>query len=285
LKIMGFLRVLLVVAIAGTTAFGQPPGAGKLTFEVASVRPSPPNRAASPKGIEVSGDHVHIGPMLLANLIGAAYGVPYYRIQGPNWLTELSTLKFTLFDVDATLPTGTGKADAPEMLRSLLAERFALSVEVGNMEVDGLALTVAKNGPKLRPKVGQGDASPRTKDDDGRVLIPIGAARIAMDAVKGLYVESSTTPGLVDYFSMYLAPMPVLDETGLTDEYDVKLNIPLPDIAPSQPGERVSVEELHARSIIDLSDAVASLGLRLERRKFPVKTVIVKHVEQNPTAN
>lgn len=283
---MGFMRVLLAGAIAGTAAFGQPPAEGKLRFELASVRASPPNSGPSVKGIEVSGDNVRIGPMVLVNLISVAYGVPNTRVQGPKWLTEISAgNRFTLFDVNAKLPSGTGNADVPEMLQNLLAERFALSAEVGNVEADALVLTVAKNGPKLKPKVGQGDTSARTKDDDGRVMIPIGAARIAIDPVKGLYLESSTTRGLIDYFSMRLSPQPVLDETGLTGEYDIKLNIPTPDLAPSQPGASVSSEEFRARAIDDLSNAVSSLGLRLERRKVPVKTVIVKNVEQNPTAN
>jgi len=283
---MGFMRILLAGAIAGTAAFCQPPAVGKLTFEVASVRASPPNSAPSVQGIEVSGDNVRIGPMILANLIGVAYGVPFSRVQGPKWLTEISAgNRFTLFDVNAKLPVGTGKADVPEMLRNLLADRFALSAEVGNVEADALVLTVAKNGPKLKPKVGQGDTSPRTKDDDGRVMVPIGAARIALGGGKELYLESSTTRGLIDYFSMRLSPMPVLDETGLTGEYDIKLHIPLPDHSPSQPGARVGLDELLDRAIDDLSNAVSSLGLRLERRKVPVKTVIVKNVEQNPSAN
>ncbi len=171
------LPALFAVAIAGSAAFGQPPTAGKPTFEVASVHQSPPNSRVSPRGIEVSGDRVHIGPMLLANLIGAAYGVPFDRVQGPKWLTEVSPgLLRTMFEVNANLPSGTDKTDAPEMLRNLLAERFALSAEVGSMDVDGLVLTVAKNGPKLRPKVAQADTSPRTKTDDGRVLAPMGAA-------------------------------------------------------------------------------------------------------------
>ncbi len=176
LKIMGFLRVLLTVATAGAAAFGQPTAAGKLTFEVASVRRSPPDSRVSPRGIEISGDRVHIGPIILANLIGAAYGVPYYRIQGPAWLTE----PHALFEVIANVPSGTDKSDVPEMLQNLLAERFALSAEVGSMQADGVVLTVAKTGHKLHQKVEQGDTTLRTKDADGRVLMPFGAARLAI---------------------------------------------------------------------------------------------------------
>ncbi len=79
--------------------------------------------------------------------------------------------------------------------------------------------------------------------------------------------------------------MPVFDETGLTGEYDIKLDIPVPDASRYQTGARVSLDELLAGVIDDLSGAVASLGLKLERRKILVKTVIVKHMEQNPTAN
>lgn len=134
---------------------------GQASFEVASIRQSPPGTAASPRGIEINGDSVHIGPMLLLNLIATAYGIPNQYVEGPGWLTSLQQMELRLFDINAKLPQGASKADAPTMLRKLLEQRFVLQAEQGTKQVDALVLMVGKNGAKLPPKSPDQDA--RTK--------------------------------------------------------------------------------------------------------------------------
>jgi len=273
---MRFLALAILMAVQ--VAFGQ------AAFEVASVRQSPAGSGASPRGIEINGDNVHIGPMLLLNLIATAYGVPNQYVEGPDWLTSLQKMELRLFDVNAKLPAGAGagRAEAPQMLKKLLAERFALSAEQGSKQVEAIALSVGKNGAKLPPK-SPGQES-RTKDEKGRTLISIGTAKLAVSA-EGAHVESAKIQGLGDYFSIHFGP-PVLDETGLTGEYDIKLDIAPADIKSlQQDGARPTAEALREQSIRDVSDAVERLGLKLERKKAIVKTVLVKSVEKNPTEN
>jgi uncharacterized protein (TIGR03435 family) len=269
---------LLFWMLAAWPVFGQNPPAGGLSFEVASVHPLPPHSAPSARGLEISGDRVHIGPMILVNLIATAYGVQNYQVKGPAWLTSLQEI--TLFDVDAKASGGTTRAAAQEMLRNLLAERFALSVEIGSTEADAFALRVAKDGPKLRQRDASAAVTEPAKDYKGIPLVQMGPMKIAPAADGSAHVESSGIPGLIFYFTnIRFYPTPVVDETGLTGEYDIRLDIPPMDLTDLHPGEAVQ------RSLDAVSIGLAKLGLRLEPRKTTLKAVIVKHVEKDPTAN
>jgi uncharacterized protein (TIGR03435 family) len=77
---------------------------------------------------------------------------------------------------------------------------------------------------------------------------------------------------------------PVVDMTGISGVYNFKLNwkedstvAPNPEIV--RPLEQLSMDAAPALH------SVASLGLRAERRKVPLKYFIVDHAEKEPTAN
>jgi uncharacterized protein (TIGR03435 family) len=252
-----------------------------IKFEVASVRPSPPHSAPSVKGLEISGDRVHVGPIVLVNLIAGAYGVQNYQVQGPAWLT--STAGLTLFDVDAKAPSSSPRSAVLQMLQNLLAERFSLSVEVGSTDVEGRVLLVAKGGPRLpNPQSGTGN-SETAKSYNGMPMIQLGGIRAAVGTDGSQHVEASNIGGLISYFTMRYAPTPFVDETGVTGDYDIKLDIPPADLGGTQPGGSPALArelELDAPT-----SALTRLGLRLERRKIALKAIIVRHVEKNPTEN
>jgi uncharacterized protein (TIGR03435 family) len=65
------------------------------------------------------------------------------------------------------------------------------------------------------------------------------------------------------------AEAPVVDETGLTGQYSVKIRT---SANPDGSGDTVF-------------DAVEKLGLKLEPRKVTVDTVVVDQVSKTPTAN
>lgn len=128
------------------------------------------------------------------------------------------------------------------------------------------------------------DQDARTKDDKGRTLISIGTAKIAV-STEGVHAESSKIQGLVDYLSIRFTE-PVINETGLSGEYDIKVDIAPADIkALQQDGARPTPEALREQSMRDASDAVERIGLKLDRKKTVVKTIAVKSVEKTPTEN
>src|SRR5262245_22922392 len=97
-----------------------------LTFELADIHASPPSTLAAlaaMSGGVPRGGRYELRNASMLDLIRTAYGVePEKVIGGPNWLTS------DRFDVIAKVPAGTTQEKARLMLRTLLAERFGLTV-------------------------------------------------------------------------------------------------------------------------------------------------------------
>jgi uncharacterized protein (TIGR03435 family) len=96
-------------------------------------------------------------------------------------------------------------------------------------------------------------------------------------------IEASTVAGLVKSLPMRL---PVVDETGLSGEYDIRIEIPVaapPALAGGDFRQRLedAVEETE-HSVVE---AVQKLGLKLIRRKVTVRTIVVDHADLTPTDN
>lgn len=142
-----------VLGVSLVSLFAQAPP--KLQFEVATVRPSPPisslaAQAASGKidlGMRSDATQFDMKFMSLTNLIATAYKVKPYQIVGPDWM------KTQLWEIHARLPEGSTKEQIPEMLQSLLAERFKMTFHMENREHPVYALTVSKSGLKMKEAV------------------------------------------------------------------------------------------------------------------------------------
>jgi uncharacterized protein (TIGR03435 family) len=267
-------RQMLLLTMVFSFAFGQSPQ-DKMTFEVASVRPSAPGSAPSIRGLEIEGDRVHVGPMVLINLIALAYGVKNTHVQGPAWLTSPSEL--VLFDIEAKAPAGSSPSAAQQMLQNLLRERFLLNAEGGSIDADAIVLVAAKGGAKLPPRQTGAESAKTYK---GTPLFQLGSVKIGNPADGSQYIEATGIQGVVDYLSARYLPTPFVDQTGLAGEYDIKLEIPAPDRMNLQPGESPLQRSLDALSV-----GLAKLGLAFERCKTPMKAVFIKSVEKRPTEN
>lgn len=94
------------------------------------------------------------------------------------------------------------------------------------------------------------------------------------------------------YFSWIVSGMldrPVLDQTGLTQHYDFKLEWtpePPPDLgARADAGANVPPRELPPASGPDIFTALREqLGLKLESHKGPVEVMVIDHIEK-PSEN
>lgn len=119
--------------------------AQQLKFEVAAIKPVT-LRSAGPSlaGLHVEGTRVDLGMMSLTTLILLAYKVEPFQITGPDFLP------LTRFDIQAKMPDGATKAQVPEMLQTLLAERFGLKLRKETREQQVYALVVGQDGPKLK---------------------------------------------------------------------------------------------------------------------------------------
>ena len=193
----------------------------------------------------------------LKNLVRAAYEVrSSHHIEAPAWMESAT------FDVVANVPPGATREQANLMLQNLLADRFQLKVHRSTRELPIFALVVAKNGPRLKVAAGDPDApKPRgTLWSGGRKRFEFDSWTMANFA--------RTLESDVD--------RPVIDMTGLTGTYDIRL------------------EFADARSTFGPPDPQAAelftalteqLGLRLESRRGPVDVLIVDSALRQPKEN
>src|SRR3954451_10262547 len=116
--------------------------AGQPTFEVASVKPAPPQSGHMFR-IGMSGGpgtpdpgRINFENVSLKNVIMRAYNVKGYQISGPSWLDS------ERFDITAKVPAGATKEQFQLMLQNLLAERFKLQLHRESKQMPVYALVV-----------------------------------------------------------------------------------------------------------------------------------------------
>jgi uncharacterized protein (TIGR03435 family) len=220
----------------------------------------------------------------LRALILNAYGIfasPDLLSGGPAWIDS------ERFDIDAKAEASVIPANAPAkvlwektrlMLRTLLAERFKLSIRRETREMPVYELVVAKNGPRLNKADQDCDESATACHGFS------GGPRQLLGAAVDMY-------DLASMLSRY-SDRPVLDKTGVQGNFDIKLQWN-PFAARTQPAENVERSpEAEARepsldlgSLPSLFNALEQqLGLRLESRKGPVEIYVIDHVER-PSEN
>lgn len=315
------LHKTIALAVASASiVFAQ--ATPKVEFEVATIKPAAPlNPQAivagkAHLGMIVDGSRVDIGYLSLADLIPLAYRVKPYQVSGPDWLGQ------TRFDISAKIPDGVPKDKVPDMLQSLLLDRFKLTIRNEKKEDSVYALVVAKGGIKMKPAASEPE--PPADTDSEKKGIVIGGldgsqARVTQDS-KGVVIKGSNTgamhmtPGpegmhleadsmtmtaFVDTLSRLL-DKPVLDMTELKGGYQMAFDLSLADMIraaramgtlpagaiPTGPGLPPGLADaLSDPSSSSIFAAVQTLGLKLEPRKIPVDTIVIDHVEKNPTDN
>jgi uncharacterized protein (TIGR03435 family) len=165
----------------------------KPAFEVASIKPAPSmadlvaDIRSGKRGVgvfrtNIDGARVDMGWAPLNSLIAAAYRLKPYQIVGPDWLGSQA------FEIHATIPEGAAKDQVPEMLQTLLEERFKLSAHRENKEQSVYALLVSKDGHKMKEAVAE--AEPPVPAEDP-------AKSEKKDSAKGEVVLANTPEGQV----------------------------------------------------------------------------------------
>jgi uncharacterized protein (TIGR03435 family) len=292
------------IALAAATATFA--AAQTLSFEVASVKPSPPSpdgriliMARGGPGTSDPGQITYQGRSL-KDLISSAYGAKSFQVSGPGWLdTER-------YDIVAKIPDGTTKEQFNVMMQNLLAERFKLALHREKKDFSLYELTIAKNGPKLKPSTGDPSAAdsgpppgPPPIGKDGFPQIPPGRRGFMMSVMPGprmrMMAGMQPISALADMLSNRLDG-PVIDKTGLTGNFDFTLEFapepgmgagplgalpPPPNPDPGQPAGLGAPDQPTG-----LFTAVQEqLGLKLERKKGPLDVWVVDRAEKVPAEN
>jgi uncharacterized protein (TIGR03435 family) len=244
-----------MLLLAASAATAQEP-----RFDVASVR-ALPGRPQAASGIEVHPTGIRMSGFPLGAIIRWAYGLhPYqqgFEISGPLWLEP--GLGCIFYDIEGKTEPPVSVEQLRWMLRTLLAERFKLSLHREHKEMTVCVISKAKNGPKLRSsEEGEMSVSPK-----GGVLHFRGALLSRLD--EWLYA---------------MVPYLIVDETGLTGRYDFDLDYERYTEAYSMPGPGGRVD-----GTLAVNKALEPLGLKAELTRRSVEILVIDHVEKTPTAN
>lgn len=240
------------------SAFAQPQG-----FDVVSIKPSDPLSNGMHFGISPSGTFEAKGVTLL-DLISQAYDVRVFQIIGA--LGWMGTDKYEIITKDeAKDPSGADPNAMNEKQRQefhdrligklqvMLADRFQLKLHREKKEMPVYALVIGKGGIRMQVS-SESDAHDRgmngSRTDDGKSSL----------TGKNLPLEH-----LIRFLSNQTA-RPVIDQTGLTGNYNFKM-IYAPDM-----------NDLTGPSVFTALQE--QLGLKLESQKGPVDVLVIDSVQR-----
>ena len=302
---MKSLCAIAIALCAATLAFGQAsvtdqsspasqPASPKLEFEVASIRPAQSNDTNRvDAGLRMDGAQAHFGALSLKNLIARAYHIQSNLITGPDWISSQR------FDISAKLPEGATTDQIPEMLQSLLAERFGLRIHFENKDQPAYALIIGKSSLKLKPlppdadqQKGNGTVNLAVSGSDQGVSMDLGNGSSYAFANDQFQFTKVTMDVLALRLSLYL-DRPVINMTDLKGNYDLTLPVTQEDyyILLVRSGANAGVT-LPPRALAllngtptSLFDALDAEGLHLDARKLPLDTIVVDQALQTPTEN
>jgi uncharacterized protein (TIGR03435 family) len=284
------LKTSILVALLALQTYGQAPSPTP-KFEVASLKPALSPMQLREKGLPPKQPIKNPSRFEMYNvsmrvLLRQVYQLDeYQKLQAPDWIDK------EFFSVAAKLPNGAKQEQAPEMLRALLAERCKLAAHWETAEGTGYILSVGKDGPKLKKT--PADEGPNTNwpvPSSGNGRSVVGAGQTAHgwlveyrvgDHLE-LVVQGFTITELLNNFLVKKElDAPIVDRTALTGLYDFRL--PMAGLwfpkASNQTTEAADPAEA------DIFKSMEKLGLKLEKRKVPIKHLVVDRLERVPTGN
>lgn len=253
------VRTIGLACALSSIAWAQGAGAIPQKFEVASIRANRSGSGRTTVGTTPGGLYTATN-VSLEMLLETAFGVQDFRIVGgPPWLGS------ERYDISAKAATAAemNNAQLRPLLQALLAERFRLRFRRETRELPVYALVVTKDGPKMALHKGGGDSSSHISSESGRMVVQSTKLSMAV---------------LADRVGSELRQF-VIDRTGLTGEYDFRLEW------TRGPGEGASLPEMAENHLgmdgPSLFTALQEqLGLKLIPQKGPVEVIVIESIEK-----
>ena len=240
-------KLAFSTALAALTMAQTPDPDKRPAFEVASIRPA---QQDGNHDSDIDGGLYRTHNLTLKRLIGSAWGVDAGEIfGGRGWLDSDS------YDITARIPAEfvpQAGQKLPQMIQSLLADRFQLVIHREPRQIPGYTLVVAKTGLKMKR------AAP---DANGAEIhaqnTHLSAENVTMEAF-ARHLSRNRDLG-----------KPVLDKTGLTDAFTFVLDWSRERSEPSS-DDRPSI----------FTALQEQLGLRLESSRIPILAIVVDRAEK-----
>jgi uncharacterized protein (TIGR03435 family) len=242
----------------------------KPEFEVATIKPSDPNRPGWGITVNPSGVFRTLNTSL-NDLIKFAYDMHPKQVAGaPSWADSEK------FDIEAK-PGTPGMPSVTQMkvmLQKLLADRFSLASHKDKKELSAYAITVVNGGVKIK------------KEENATIPVP----GFGGQPQRGFNARNATLAEFASVMQAQFMDLPVIDQTGLGDTrytFMVKFT-PDPGMRPfggAAPPPEAQPATADPDAPPDLFSAMEQqLGLRMRTAKAPVEVMVIDKIEK-PSAN
>ena len=227
------------------------------TFDVASIKPTMEHVQYDRNGeTTLSHGTLRMHDVTVKGCIAFAYSISLSQISGPASLTD------THYDIIAKAAPDSTQTQMRQMLQSLLANRFHLTLHHSQKRMRRYVLTVFANPPKdpskFHPSATPGDSHHENSES-------------------GTTARNITMQQFADFLSGVLDG-PVADETKLSGEYDLQLEF------AKYVDLHADNSELPGAAFILNSALKGELGLQLTPQKGPVQVLVIDHIER-PSPN
>lgn len=292
-------RVALIsgvaLLLAVLSAFVRVPNAagaqtnGRLAFDVASVKPVPPNADDNYQYKFEPGGRLMLRHFRLKDMVLLAWHVRGFEVEGgPAWMDNLAMS----YDVDAESAGNPTDDQMRLMLQTLLSDRFHLAAHLQSEAKPHFALRPSgSTGSGLAPTK-PGSCTPLA-DYGAQAPLPVapaGATPFCGFKSRLVKLDAGGTAMHFEWHGMPIASVArtlgtqlnrqVDDETGLTGNFDVTLEFRPDNFVGGTPAPGLA--ESTAPSIF--SAVVDELGLKLVASNGPVEVLVIDHAEA-PTPN
>lgn len=224
----------------------------------------------------------------IGELIQAAFGVEARFLSAPDWLSKSPD-----FDIRATIPNDASARQVPEMIQSLLEQRFKLAFHREHQERQAYALLVDKGGARFPKSTGIDDSMPGggfagvsavSDEPGGRVWTSPNKSAMRITPLAGggarWNLTGMSVPELA-YILNTLDGLDIMDMTQIKGTYDFTFTA-----SPEDVNELSTNTAAATRSTTPSTrESLQRLGLRLENRKVTVDVLVIDRLEKTPTEN
>ena len=229
------------------------------TFEVVTIKPSQAEGVVATTETRYRVFKAKNSSVL--DLVKFAYHVTPRQVQGgPSWMNDLRFDVVGQPDLD-----GLPSVDQHRlMVKKLLAERFHLVIHDIQPVFPVYALTLTSPHAKV---------TPIAPNDIGETKILVTDKQ---DGTMDLQFVYTTIPQLDDTLMSFIKDRQIVDETGLTAQFNTILTV------PSEVLQNSLIDDGERRSAF--FKAVQTAGFRLTPKQEPLRVIVVDRVE-HPTQN
>ena len=267
------LSLVALVCVVSVRAMSQAPaGEGHPAFEVTSVKANvsgtvvlPDGRVATGTNVGSAGGRFTAQNASLHTLVSMAYGIQEFRISGgPRWM------RTSRFNIEAKAPAAVDERVMMLMLRSLLADRFTVSLHRELKEMPAHVLLLSRKGP--RP---QQSSSPESRP----IRIGLSGSQANPESPRFQLRGDASMEQLAAFLANVMRN-PVIDATGLAGVFDINIEFASETFGKKlKGGERdasVGVAPPLEAPDSELADALQiQMGLRLETQRRPIETLVI----------